>query len=54
MGIVPNIHKASHKSVPGLKEKKTQDAQARNQALYPLHWSGHPNYANWRINGTLS
>ncbi|HMJ72271.1 MAG TPA: hypothetical protein VK471_02775 [Solirubrobacterales bacterium] len=51
MPIVPNIHKASHKSLPGEPKSKTQEAQKRNEAWYPFRFPSKPDYENWGANG---
>ncbi|HET9396714.1 MAG TPA: hypothetical protein VFO36_11700, partial [Nitrospiraceae bacterium] len=49
--IVPNIHKASHKKIPGKSEDKTKNAKTRNANWYRFKYPSKPHYENWMANG---
>ena len=51
MRIVPNIHKASHKTVAGLEDDATENASARNKKWRPFAHPSKAHYANWQANG---
>jgi hypothetical protein len=51
LGIVPNIHKASHKSVPNEDAELTQNASQRNKAWFRFKHPSKPHYSNWKVNG---
>lgn len=48
---VPNIHKASHKSVPNMEKEETENAEERNKNWRPFRHHHQPQYSNWRANG---
>jgi hypothetical protein len=50
-GIVPNIHKASHKSDPREEEEQTKNAKKRNRTWFPFEHPSKPHYSNWEANG---
>jgi hypothetical protein len=50
-GIVPNIHKASHKTISGLESEQTENASQRNKTWRYFEHPGKPHYANWKANG---
>jgi hypothetical protein len=49
--IVPNIHKASHKEVPGLPEQETENAAKRNKRWWTFAHPKQAHYSNWQCNG---
>jgi hypothetical protein len=51
LGIVPNIHKASHKTVPGLEYEQTENASKLDRAWCPFDHPSKQHYANWMANG---
>lgn len=51
MRIVPNIHKASHKQVPGLPDEETENAAERNRRWWTFEHPKHKHYSNWKANG---
>jgi hypothetical protein len=50
-GIVPNIHKASHKLVPGLEDEQTENASERDKNWRRFEHPSKPHYSNWKANG---
>jgi hypothetical protein len=51
MRAVPNIHKASHKAIPGKPDDVTREAKRRNETWYRFRYPGKPHYENWMANG---
>jgi hypothetical protein len=49
--IVPNIHKASHKAVPGLPDDVAENAAKLNKTIRPFKHPRKPHYSNWLANG---
>jgi len=49
--IIPNIHKASHKEVPGLPEEETENATKRNKRWRTFEHPKQAHYSNWQANG---
>ncbi len=51
MRLVPNIHKASHKTFPGQDKSETKEAAKRNKTWLPFDDPAKPHYSNWQANG---
>jgi hypothetical protein len=49
-GIVPNIHKASHKSDPREEEEQTKNAKKRSRTWLRFEHPSKPHYSNWEAN----
>jgi PAS domain-containing protein len=50
-GVVPNIHKASHKTVADTEDGQTENASERERTWYPFEHPSKPHYSNWQANG---
>jgi len=49
--MVPNIHNASHKIVPGTEDDQTENASHRTRSWRVFKEPNRPHYSNWRANG---